>query len=129
MRVKAKFGINQRHEWSLEFSGPIRPYSYKHGDEIVEVVWDEYAQLPDRLKDVARDEHRLYDRGIDLELDLDFVTKDLGLSVVRIDGSFEPVAVNIEDLEAGVANGFVDRYGNPIEDDHPESPLRQLGLI
>jgi len=103
-------------------------------DEIAEVVWDGFDSLPDRLKSVVRevfaeDENRLYERGVDLELDLDFVTSDLGLSVVRIGETLEPVAVNIEDLEQGVWNGFVDRWGNPIEEDHPESPLVKLDMV
>ncbi len=108
--------------WQLIFSDPdYEVYSYKDGDCIYGFSWRDFDALPEQLKALAMEVFE----GEEVEVEVpanDLVHE--GLSIVKR-GTLEPVlAIGLEEAEQ-----FYNEEGVPIEEDHPESPLRKLGLI
>jgi len=131
--------------WVVIFCDPeYKVYSYKLADSLFSIGYSELEDMPEFMRaaidkavaegrNLSVDDTIFFDpdveeAGVEVDVPSEFIVSE-GDSIVRKWDNV-PVVISWSDLEAGFLAGvFSDGDGNPIEPDHPESPLRKLGLI
>jgi len=108
--------------WQLIFNDPdYEVYSYRDGDCVYGFSWRDFEALPEQLAALAE---RVFEgEEVEVSVDVDDILSQ-GLSIVRKKNHEPLIAAGLEEAEQ-----FYDEEGMPIEEDHPKSPLRKLGLI
>jgi len=143
--VKARIVFDRRSGyWVVIFCDPeYKVYSFKLADSLFSIGYAELEDMPEFMQEaveraIAEGRNLSVDAiffdpeaeeaGVEVEVPSEFIVGE-GDSIVRKRDNV-PVVISWSDLEAGFLAGvFSDGDGNPIEPDHPESPLRKLGLI